>query len=233
MKLTSTALSTTSDGASLQAGKCTSCRVTQDRSAYWSPSLHFKDADTGKFELVDQVGGMLAYYLLYGDDIKAFPKDFRMISGSNTRRSYTAGNPSKPDPPKSLWQSMGDTKQDILEQRALGFNCLNYDKPPEGTLYRHYMPDKSYLDANCKSGIRLEIMFPSCWDGKNTDSSDHKSHMAFPDLVMNGDCPSSHPVRVPSLMYETIFDVAAFKNRNGQFVFSNGDTEGMYSQLCD
>lgn len=40
---------------------CTSCRVTQDKSAYWHPSLYFEDSGTGKFELVDQVGGMLAF----------------------------------------------------------------------------------------------------------------------------------------------------------------------------
>ncbi|OAA71478.1 WSC domain-containing protein [Cordyceps fumosorosea ARSEF 2679] len=222
----SSGLSASADGAALKAGDCTSCRVTQDKSAYWSPSLYFEDKDTGKFELVTQVGGMLAYYLLYGDNITAFPDDFRMIAGSNTRRAYTAGNPEQADPDKSLWKSMGQTKQSILEQRALGFNCLNYDKQPEGTLYRHYMPDKAYLDANCKDGIRLEIMFPSCWDGKNTDAADHKSHMAYPDLVMTGTCPDGFQTRVPSLMFETIWSVAPFKGRNGRFVFSNGDTEG-------
>ncbi|OAA80561.1 WSC domain-containing protein [Akanthomyces lecanii RCEF 1005] len=222
----SSGLSSSADGSALKGGDCTSCRVTQDKSAYWSPALYFEDKDTGKFELVDQVGGMLAYYLLYGDNIKAFPDNFQMIAGSNTRRSYSAGNPESPDPDKSLWQSMGQTKQSILEQRALGFNCLNYDKQPEGTLYRHYMPDKAYLDANCKDGIRLEIMFPSCWNGKDADSSDHKSHMAYPDLVMTGTCPEGYETRVPSLMFETIWAVGNYKNRNGRFVFSNGDTEG-------
>lgn len=169
---------------------------------------------------------MLAYYLLYGDKITAFPDEFRMIAGSNARRAYTAGPADKPDPAKSLWSMMGQTTQEILEQRALGFNCLNYDRAPEGTLYRHYMPDKDYLDANCKDGIRLEIMFPSCWNGKDTDAHDHKSHMAYPDLVMTGNCPSGFETRVPSLMYETIWDTAHFKGRNGRFAFSNGDTEG-------
>ncbi|KAJ6789037.1 hypothetical protein PWT90_10987 [Aphanocladium album] len=222
----SSGLSSTSTGADLKAGSCTSCRVTQDKSAYWSPSLYFQDSDTGKFELVPQVGGMLSYYLLYGDNIQSFPDDFRMIAGSNTRRAYTAGDPERPDPDKSLWQSLGETNQGTLEQRALGFNCLNYAKQPEGTLYRHYMPDKSYLDANCKDGIRLEIMFPSCWNGKDTDSKDHKSHMAYPDLVMTGTCPQGFETRVPSLMYETIFDTNHFAGRNGRFTFSNGDTEG-------
>jgi hypothetical protein len=41
-------------------GDCTSCRVKQDKSAYWHPALMFQDADTKQFELVPQVGGMLA-----------------------------------------------------------------------------------------------------------------------------------------------------------------------------
>lgn len=44
----------------LMNAQCTSCRVTQDKSAYWHPSMYFQDGDTGEFELVDQVGGMLA-----------------------------------------------------------------------------------------------------------------------------------------------------------------------------
>ncbi|KAH7165787.1 hypothetical protein EDB81DRAFT_264308 [Dactylonectria macrodidyma] len=212
---------------SLVNGDCTSCRVTQDKSAYWHPSLYFQDTDTGEFELVEQVGGMLAYYLLYGDNITAFPSDFRMLSGTNERRSYTAGDPSQPDPEKSLWESLGQTDQDTLAQRALGFNCLNYAKDPEGTLYRHYLPDKAYLDANCADGIRFEIMFPSCWKGGDeTDSDDHKSHVAFPDLVMTGTCPDDYPVRLPSLMYEVIWDTASYTSRNGQFVIANGDTTG-------
>ncbi|KAJ3519687.1 hypothetical protein NM208_g14024 [Fusarium decemcellulare] len=167
------------------------------------------------------------YYLLYGENVTAFPPDFRMLSGSTNRRTYTAGDPSKPDPEKSTWNIMGEVDQDVLAQRALGFNCLNYQREPEGTLYRHYMPDKEYLDANCKDGIRLEIMFPSCWKGGDAvDSDNHKDHVAFPDLVMTGTCPSGYPVRIPSLMYEVIWNTDAFADRNGKFVFANEDTTG-------
>lgn len=214
------------DSAGLQGGDCTSCRVSQDKSSYWTPAMYFEDRDTGKFELVNQVGGMLAYYLLYGDDITAFPDNFMMISGDTSRRSYTAGDPSQPDPDKSMWASMGQTKQSILEQRAIGFNCLNYDKAPEGTLYRHYLPDKAYLDKNCKDGVRIELMFPSCWNGKDTDSANHKDHVAFPDLVMTGTCPEGFETRLPSLMFEVIWDTNAYKNRNGRFVMANGDPTG-------
>ncbi|KAJ4233264.1 hypothetical protein FSOLCH5_010121 [Fusarium solani] len=223
----SSGFSETSNTEELLNGDCTSCRVTQDKSSYWHPAMYFQDGETGEFEIVPQVGGMLAYYLLYGDNVTAFPPDFRMLSGTNSRRTYTAGDPSKPDPEKSTWQALGETDQDTLAQRALGFNCLNYAREPEGTLYRHYMPDKQYLDANCKDGLRLEIMFPSCWKGGDAlDSANHKDHVAFPDLVMTGTCPDGYPVRLPSLMYEVIWNTNAFADRPGRFVLANGDTTG-------
>ncbi|KAK4169116.1 hypothetical protein QBC43DRAFT_85493 [Cladorrhinum sp. PSN259] len=214
-------------------GDCTSCAVTQDKSAYWAPALYFKHAN-GEHELVSQTGGMLAYYFLFPDaqnpdaGIKAFPNNFRMIAGDTTRRNYsiTGQNYMDPDPEKSVWAALGQTKQSDLRQRAIGFNCLDYDKTPEGSLYRHYMPEKGYLDANCKDGIRIEIMFPSCWDGKNIQSADHMSHVAYPDLVMNGDCPEGFNTKLPGLFFETIWDTAAFKGVDGEFVLSNGDVQG-------
>jgi hypothetical protein len=42
---------------------------------------------------------------------------------------------------------------------------------------------------------------PSCWDGKNLDSSDHRSHMAYPEegLFGGSKCPSTHPFQIPAL----------------------------------
>jgi hypothetical protein len=218
----------------LMAGDCTSCGVTQDKSVYWAPALYFKHAEGG-FELVDQIGGMLNYYFLnkdpsHGPDgkITAFPPGFRMIAGDSLRRNYSiAGLSAKDrDPEKSLWKVLGQTTQVDLEQRALGFNCLNYGKTPEGSLYRHYLPEKSYLDENCADGVRFEIMFPACWDGKNLDSHNHRSHVAYPDLVMGGSCPPGYPVVLPGLFYETIWATNAFRGKAGEFVISNGDSDG-------
>ncbi|GAA2875957.1 hypothetical protein Acy02nite_75960 [Actinoplanes cyaneus] len=52
--------------------------------------------------------------------------------------------------------------------------------------------------VNCPAGSMLEsyLDFPHCWDGRNLDSTDHKSHMAYP---VNNACPASHPVVVPKL----------------------------------
>ena len=152
-----------------------------------------------------------------------------MISGDSTRRNYTiAGSDVKEaDPEKSRWAALGQTSQVDLAQRAIGFNCLNYDKAPEGALYRHYLPDKDYLDANCKDGVRLELMFPSCWNGNDLDSKNHKSHVAFPDLVMNGNCPDGFDVKLPGLFFETIWATNAFAGVPGEFVMANGDPIGL------
>lgn len=211
----------------LMGSNCTSCEVTQDMSAYWTPSLHFMYSN-GSSVIVPQVGGMLAYYLLYPDssdpngNITAFPKGFQMIAGDKRLRNFTW---PVPDPPKSDWS--GDQEsQFALQQKALGFNCLNYAATAEASLYRHFLPDKAYLDANCLDGIRLELMFPSCWNGKDLDSDDHRSHVAYPSQVMTGTCPEGYETKLVSLFFETIWNTYAFAGVDGEFMLSTGDPTG-------
>ncbi|KAL2067524.1 hypothetical protein VTL71DRAFT_1949 [Oculimacula yallundae] len=210
----------------LRAAECTSCEVTQDKSVYWTPALYFL-GDDGKYTLVEQVGGMLAYYLLYPNagntTLSAFPAGFEMIAGDTNQRNFTY---PVPDVEKSLW--VGElAKQDFLRQAAVGYNCLNYKKTPEGALTRHFLPDKAYLDANCADGIRIELMFPSCWNGKDRTSDDKRSHVAYPSQVMTGECNDKNfPVRLPSMLYETIWATNAFVGKAGKFILANGDPTG-------
>jgi len=87
----------------------------------------------------------------------------------------------------------------------------------------------------CPDGIRSSVVFPSCWDGKNLDSLDHMSHMAYSPggaVLANASCPSTHPVRVPQLMYEMQWDTRPFNDskyfQDGKqpFVYSFGDRTG-------
>lgn len=50
--------------------------------------------------------------------------------------------------------------------------------------------------------------------------------MAYPNLVIDGNCPAGFETRVPSLFYETIYDTYKYRNVEGRFVFSNGDPTG-------
>lgn len=178
----------------------------------------------GTTEVVPQVGGILAYYLLFGQNVKAFPAGFQMLSGDSNRRAFTLPTP---DPPKSMWTD-ADLTQSALAQKALGFNCLNYGAAAEPSLGRHQMPDRGFLDSQCVDGLRLEVAFPSCWNGKDLDTSDHKSHVAYSSLIFDGTCPDEFPTRVPTLFFETIFWTPKYKGMAGDFVLSNGDGSGKF-----
>jgi len=104
------------------------------------------------------------------------PLQFRMISGDMMLRSYNSTDPA---------------------QQAVSFLCLDFQgtTPP---------PFSGLPNRKCPSGIRSQLNFPSCWDGKNVDSTDHKSHVAFlsegPD---KGTCSNpSFPKTLPRLFSE-------------------------------
>ncbi|MGH9138467.1 MAG: DUF1996 domain-containing protein [Acidimicrobiales bacterium] len=63
----------------------------------------------------------------------------------------------------------------------------------------------------CLPGAKLQLVvrFPDCWDGRNLDSADHRSHMAYSmpnGLVGDHTCPPTHPVPVPTLQVEVNYD---------------------------
>ena len=43
--------------------------------------------------------------------------------------------------------------------------------------------------------LTMHINFPDCWNGKDLDSVDHKSHLAYHGA--NGACPAGYPVPLP------------------------------------
>ena len=94
--------------------------------------------------------------------------------------------------------------------------------------------DTAALPAGmCRGGIRTTITFPTCWDGVHVDSPDHKAHVAYPEtgtFESGGPCPASHPVKLPQLMYEVIWDTRRFndpdlwpEDGSQPFVYSMGD----------
>jgi len=153
---------------------------------------------------------------------EAIPNGMKMISGNAMRRNFSLAIPDPPQP----W-SGEDATQDALEQKAIGFNCLG-GTVTEASLYRHYLPDKAFLDANCPGGLRFEVLFPICWNGKDLESSDFKSHVAYSDAGLGGgNCPSGFDYVINQIFLETYYDVAVFKRKDGFFTFANGDPTGM------
>ena len=146
-----------------------------------------------------------------------------------------AGDASKKNdfrPPSYKSQSLLGPEEktpNALARKAIGFNCLNYNGTAEGSLTSHLLPNSSFIDANCANGLRLELMFPSCWNGVSLDADDHRSYVAYLDLVMEGICPAGYETRIPALFFETIWDTSVFRNISGHFLLSNGDHTGKNS----
>ena len=107
--------------------------------------------------------------------------------------------------------------------KAISYSCLGGPGLPE----TNDMPN-----FNCPGGLRAQVFFPSCWNGKDLDTPDHKSHMSYPvgNEYNNGACPPDFPVHMISLFYEVLYDTGPFLDQwtgsQHPFVFSQGDATG-------
>jgi Domain of unknown function (DUF1996) len=101
------------------------------------------------------------------------------------------------------------------ENRLARWSCLHAG---------HVPPSQDFV--TCPSGTMIEsyLDFPQCWNGRDLDSPDHMSHMAYP---VNQACPSSHPVPVPKLRQVLRYPVsgspAAFRLASGRGYTMHGD----------
>ncbi|KAK3381260.1 hypothetical protein B0H63DRAFT_434647 [Podospora didyma] len=214
------------------ASTCTTCTYSEDFSNYWTASLYFRSPENGSYRMVPQRtnfegldgirhpdgGGITIYYMTpFGggnQKVTAFPPGFRMIAGNPELRNEIGTVPGICH--RCNGNGAGFTPCDSKD--TIGF------------------PLKV-----CPGGIRGSVTFPSCWDGKNLDSPDHRSHVAYTPsgrVLAGAECPASHPVRIPQLMYEMLWDTSAFNDpkyfEGGKqpFVYSFGDATG-YGQHGD
>ncbi|XDG02583.1 hypothetical protein ABKA04_002198 [Annulohypoxylon sp. FPYF3050] len=208
---------------------CTSCTFSEDFSNYWTAVLFFK-ARNGTYKRVPQFaseglraeGGITVYYIPAADtqsNVTAFKPGFRMLVGD---AAATAPGTAR----KVCHRCMPKTGDNS------NINC----GPPDS---------QALPTGMCEGGIRSVITFPTCWDGVNTDSPDHMAHVAYPegssenDVGAAGNCPATHPVKIPQVMLEVMWDTRPFNDKSlwpedgsQPFVWSTGDKDG-YSQHGD
>lgn len=216
--------------------------MSEDFSNYWTASIYFQSPENGTFKrvpqmangrlngtLLDQNGGLTIYYMHAfsgtSKNVTVFPpvnhlehpvvvysdtsQGFRMLTGDPTIRKAQSG-------------SMAICHRCLAKNERVtggsGAPCSAKDTA-------------SFPTTACAGGIRATVIFPSCWDGKNLDSPDHRSHVTFqPGSALAGDtCPDTHPVRIPQVMYEIMYDTSGFadpkyyKNGKQPLVYSFGD----------
>ncbi|PKS10905.1 hypothetical protein jhhlp_002663 [Lomentospora prolificans] len=197
---------------------CTSCNYLEDASNYWTPLVYFQ-ARNGSFKRVPQKppvgfdeyasGTRIYYYGTYNDDRPtAFPKGFRMQYGNLARHGI----------------------EKTSKFQGMGYQCVDMGEV-QGAYTQHFPT------TPCQYGIVTSVWFPPCWDGVRVDSDDHMSHMAFPSTGSIEDgapCPESHPVQVPHMYLDSIWDTSEFNDpelwpedpEKQPFVLSNGDSTG-------
>jgi hypothetical protein len=220
---------------------CTTCRFVEDKSNYWTAVMYFKHPN-GSYLRVPQMpnhnsgpgyqdGGMTVYYfqpsVTINETVKFVPfqKGFRMRVGSPMRRRKDDIDP-----------------EDLSTLHAATLRCFNGTDAGSGGATTGFGPEDSYEFPNrtCSGGIRSNIYFPQCWDGVNLDSPDHESHVVHPKGgFFRTTCPESHPIRVPLVFIEIVWDTRPFNDPalwptdgSQPFVFSNGDPTG-YGQHAD
>ncbi|KAF2733013.1 hypothetical protein EJ04DRAFT_439976 [Polyplosphaeria fusca] len=221
---------------------CTTCSYSEDLSNYWTANMYFK-AKNGTYKRVPQVpnrdlfqdtytkqthGGFVVYYVGVKGKTTAFKPGFRMLVGDANKRA----------------QGTTSLKSQTCFRCYTAPNYGGDNAAPcqDAKLDTEYFPKQA-----CPGGIRSNILYPTCWDGVNLDSPDHKSHVAYPKagpFAFSGtstgaDCPSTHPVKIPQIMLEIVWDTTQFNNKadwpadgSQPFVLSTGDNTG-YGQHGD
>jgi len=188
----------------------TTCDKAIDHSNYWVPQLYHQRNDK-MWELVP-FSGTAVYYQIRACD---YSPTARSCNYTVTPLAFPDGFRMVAGDPLRRSQNNSD-----FAQKAVNIMCI-FDG---GSIqYQGFPPRQCNV-------MRSEVYFPSCWDGKNLDSPDHKSHVAYPAIgnYNGGVCPESHPVALLSIFYEFFFQTKSFYTspEDRKFAFANGDPTG-------
>ncbi|KAF8192643.1 hypothetical protein K438DRAFT_1906806 [Mycena galopus ATCC 62051] len=187
----------------LRDSACTSIPIPEDKSNYWFPS----DFDRWANGTFTSVSGNA---VIHGTDYLF-----------NDTPGYTTEFPDGVSDP-----TLRTLDPSSFAQQAITFLCLDfsgqsdrYNELPRG--------------ISCPSGIRSQINFPSCWNGEDIDSSDHKSHVAFlstgPD---NGTCTDpAFPVTLPRIFMEVYWISQVFEDQRKSAMTPNPTGYGYHADF--
>ena len=148
--------------SSLLAGG-TSCAMPDDKSAYWVPRMYIHNGAVSLPPRGSGAKNALFYYRKKGTSgaVTPFPPGLKIIVGNANAQSPAQNT-------------------DLAAGRII-FKC----GPGSGT-------DLPAPPGQCGSGLMVvSLTFPNCWNGRDLDSPDHKSHMKYPP------CGSTHPIVLP------------------------------------
>lgn len=175
--------------ASLRTTGESTCNNLLNRSAYWMPAMMHP---SGKVVMPDWVS---IYYKRapasskycappYATACLALPRGLRYVFG------YNMSDPTRSDPAGNRW-----------------FNCDG-----AGAISGRFATIAEAAQG-CPAGARLGavVVGPNCWNGRDLDSADHRSHMTYQvqDGYGRAVCPATHPYLLP------FFELGAWFTNDG------------------
>jgi hypothetical protein len=171
----------------------TSCRNQGDKSTYYWPVLRLQDGSQ-EFDANDQGGGAEGNV---GRILKPAQAEIRFVG--NQQGDVVAM-------PKFLRIITGDAKSFVNGNANANssWSCTGFED--------RQVTDKYPLCPQGSQVVRT-ANFQSCWDGRNTDSANHRDHMAF--VQQDGSCPNGFQA-VPQLQIRLVYDIPTPVVENGQ-----------------
>ncbi|MFI7300618.1 DUF1996 domain-containing protein [Streptomyces sp. NPDC050121] len=181
-----------SNNTFLQGG--TSCQNKSDLSSYYWPVLRLQNG-TQEFDQNKDGGGKEGNV---GKILTAKQAEIKYV-GSPTSKVVAM--------PQFLRIITGDAKTTTngLANANAHWSCTGFENKVQLT--------EQYPICPQGSSVVRSFAFQSCWDGKNIDSANHRSHVAFADA--NGNCQNGFKA-IPQLTMRLIYDVPAPVIQNGQ-----------------
>ncbi|MGW3552765.1 DUF1996 domain-containing protein [Streptomyces griseoincarnatus] len=164
----------------------TSCEDQRDRSSYYWPVLRLQNG-TEERDAQSPGGGIEGNV---GEIVT--PKDVTLTFVGNPKAKVTAM-------PRLLRIITGDAKSFVNgpANANASWSCTGFED--------RQLKDKYPLCPEGSDVVR-SFAFQSCWDGRNIDSANHRTHMAFTDA--EGNCPSGFQP-IPQLVQRIVYDVDA------------------------
>ena len=179
----------TSTYASLRASGDSTCFNNLNRSGYWIPALMGKNSAGADVVIMSDYNNV--YY-------KRRPaSDPYFNEGEYGWKLYPINLP------RGLRFVYG------WPEKAPRFKCIYAAGGESG-----WKDDLSAALKNCGPGSRLDasVATPSCWNGKDLDSPDHRSHMAYQAKGTRATkytdrCPKTHPYVITTFTLQSIYQI--------------------------
>ncbi|MEU1178392.1 DUF1996 domain-containing protein [Streptomyces sp. NPDC005820] len=193
----------------------TSCRNQGDRSTYYWPVLRLQDG-TQEFDAGKLGGG-------------AEGNTGRILTASRVTLNFVGSPRGKVVAmPRFLRIITGDAKAftNGTANANASWSCTGFEN--------RQLTDKYPVCPKGSSLVRTS-RFQSCWDGRDVDSANHRSHVAFAD-PRTGGCPAGFKA-IPQLVQRLVYDVDApslgDNGASSPFYAVDGFPEQMHKPITD